>query len=128
MSLKLMTYSISINPGTSAMYMLEYSHILMLQVFEQLQLAISSLRQDRRAEGLHNLLHRDRLGRELILGRAVCCITWSTHVVPMLPLLCGGCLAVLTIPARRLPCPLVGDRCICPAVSLSIPTAAMHLL
>jgi hypothetical protein len=41
------------------------------QVLEQLQLTVCALGQDRRAEGLHNLLDRNRRGSELVLGRAV---------------------------------------------------------
>lgn len=46
------------------------SHILMLEMLQQLQFTVSPLRQDRSAEGLHNLLNRNMLSCELILGRA----------------------------------------------------------
>lgn len=46
------------------------SHILMLEMLQQLQLTVRALRQDRSAEGLHNLLDRNMLACELILGRA----------------------------------------------------------
>jgi hypothetical protein len=42
----------------------------MLEMLQQLQLTVSPLRQDRSAEGLHNLLNRNMLSCELILGRA----------------------------------------------------------
>ena len=47
------------------------SYVLVAQVLEQLQLTVCALGQDRRAEGLHNLLDCDRRSSELILGRAV---------------------------------------------------------
>jgi hypothetical protein len=40
-------------------------------MLEQLQLAVCALRQDRSAEGLHNLLDGDGLASKLVLGRAV---------------------------------------------------------
>ena len=39
-------------------------------MLEELQFSVSTLRQDRRAEGLHDLLDGHRLAGELILGRA----------------------------------------------------------
>lgn len=41
----------------------------MPQVLEQLQLAVGALRQDRSAEGLHDLLDRHGLAGELVLRR-----------------------------------------------------------
>ena len=46
------------------------SHILVSQVFQQLQLAVCSFGENGSAEGLHYLFHRDRLGSKLILCRA----------------------------------------------------------
>lgn len=50
------------------------SHILMLKMLQQLQFTVRPLRQYRSAEGLHNLLDRNMLSCELILGRAVVAI------------------------------------------------------
>jgi hypothetical protein len=47
------------------------THILMLQVLQELQFAVCSLGQDWRAERLHNLLHSDALVGEVIFGGAV---------------------------------------------------------
>ena len=43
----------------------------MLQMLQEFQFSVCPLRQDRRAEGFHDLLHRYRLSGELVLGRAV---------------------------------------------------------
>jgi hypothetical protein len=43
------------------------AHVLMLNVFQKLQLAVGPLRQDRRAEGLHDLLHCDGDACKLVL-------------------------------------------------------------
>ena len=69
MSLKLMTCKFSATPFFC--HFLCQSYILMLKMLQELQLSIRPLRQDRRAERFHNLLHRHRLSGELILGRAV---------------------------------------------------------
>lgn len=42
-------------------------YVLVSQVFEQLQLAVGALRQDRSAERLHDLLDRYGLAGELVL-------------------------------------------------------------
>jgi hypothetical protein len=47
------------------------AYVLVAQVLEQLQLTVCALGQDRRAEGLHDLLDCDGRSSELILGRAV---------------------------------------------------------
>jgi hypothetical protein len=52
----------------------------MAQVLEQLQLTVCALGQDRRAEGLHNLLDCDRRGSELVLGRAVPVVSACPYV------------------------------------------------
>jgi hypothetical protein len=49
----------------------------MLEMLQQLQFTVRPLRQDRSAEGLHNLLDRNMLSCELILGRAVVAINTS---------------------------------------------------
>jgi hypothetical protein len=75
MSLKLMTYwavSSHLTQEWLNAVFVSKSYILMPQVFEQLQLSVCSLGQDRCAEGLHNLLDSDRLSCELIFGRAAC--------------------------------------------------------
>ena len=43
-------------------------YVFMAKVFEQLQLAVGALGEDRRAEGLHDLLDRDGRAGELVLG------------------------------------------------------------
>lgn len=45
------------------------TYILMLQMLQQLQFSVCSLGEYRCAEGLHDLLDRNILSRELILGR-----------------------------------------------------------
>lgn len=55
----------------------------MLQMLEQLQLPVSPLGEDRRAERLHDLLHCYRLAGELILGRAAAGISDISH--PLAP-------------------------------------------
>lgn len=47
-----------------------YTHILMPDVLEKLQLAVRPLAQDGRAKGLHDLLDGHRRARELVFGRA----------------------------------------------------------
>lgn len=49
----------------------ERDDVLVLQVLEQLQLAICPLGEHRGAEGLHDFLDGDILVRELVLGGAV---------------------------------------------------------
>lgn len=46
------------------------TNILVLQVFEKLQLSVGALGQDRSAKGLHDLLDGDILVGELVAGRA----------------------------------------------------------
>jgi hypothetical protein len=45
-----------------------YAYILVSEMLEQLQFAVCALRQDRSAEGLHDLLDGHGLAGELILG------------------------------------------------------------
>lgn len=45
------------------------AYILVLEVLEQLELAVCALREDGCAEGLHDLLHGHRLARELVFCR-----------------------------------------------------------
>jgi len=47
-----------------------YTDIFMSKMFEKLQFTVSSLGEDRRAKGLHNLLDRHGLVCELVLRRA----------------------------------------------------------
>lgn len=42
------------------------TNILVPEMFQELELAVRPLRQNGRAERLHNLLHRDTLVRELV--------------------------------------------------------------
>jgi hypothetical protein len=44
------------------------AHILVPEMLEELQFAVGALRQDRSAEGLHDLLDSHGLAGELILG------------------------------------------------------------
>ena len=48
------------------------AHVLMLNVFQKFQFTVSPLRQDRRAKGLHDLLHCDGDACELVLCGTVC--------------------------------------------------------
>lgn len=64
---------VSTEPGTN---------IFVLEMLEQLQLAVCPLGEHRRAERLHDLLDGDILAGELVLGRAVC------HIITCQPPLC----------------------------------------
>ena len=68
MSLKLMTCGCSAE--VRIVLSLALSYIFVLEMLQQLQLSVCSLGQDRRAEGLHDLLDCHRLSGELILRRA----------------------------------------------------------
>jgi hypothetical protein len=46
------------------------THVLVTEMLEQLQLSVGSLRQDRRAEWLHDLLDRHGLAGQLVARRA----------------------------------------------------------
>lgn len=67
MSLKLMIWGALVSVYTPRV---QISYILVSEMLEELQFSVSTLRQDRRAEGLHDLLDGHRLAGELILGRA----------------------------------------------------------
>lgn len=83
----------------------DQTHILMSQVFEQLELSVCSLGQNRRAEWLHDLLDSHSLAGKLIFGRAG--RAWSARAVyPPVGLL------QLTRPDRTLPCQQAGGQCI----------------
>lgn len=71
-------------------------YIFMLQVLEQLQLSVGALGQDRCAEGLHNLLDRNRLSRKLILGRTV--FSMSSELLPLPGALASPLLVVAYSP------------------------------
>ncbi len=45
------------------------THVLVLNMFQQLEFAISSFAEDRSAEGFHDLLNRDGGACELVLCR-----------------------------------------------------------
>ena len=77
-------------------------------MFEQFQLSIGSFGKDRSAEGFHYLLYSDSLTRELVLGRAICCVSnpQSMRVQHL-----------HTKPARRLPCLPAAGRCTCLSVN-----------
>jgi hypothetical protein len=67
----------------------------MSEMLEQFQLAVSALRQNRSAEGLHDLLDGDGLAGELVLGRAA-----RLSVYASAPTVCKR-----TRRGQRLPCP-----------------------
>lgn len=67
MSLRLMTFAVSADAPSAVG---KATNILVSEVLEELELAVCSLRQDRSAERLHDLLDGDGLTSELILGRA----------------------------------------------------------
>lgn len=47
------------------------THVLVTQMLEQLQLSVGTLRQNRCAEGLHDLLDRHGLAGQLVARRAI---------------------------------------------------------
>jgi hypothetical protein len=47
------------------------THVLVSEMLEQLQLAVGTFREDRSAEGLHDLLDGDRLAGQLVSRRAI---------------------------------------------------------
>jgi hypothetical protein len=47
------------------------TYVLVLEMLEELQLAVCPLGEDRCAEWLHNLLHGNGLAGKLIFGRAI---------------------------------------------------------
>jgi len=68
MSLRLMTLAVSVE---APLILERATNILVPEVLQELELTVCSLRQDRSAKWLHDLLHGDGLAGELILGRAV---------------------------------------------------------
>lgn len=65
MSLRLMIWRVlEFSLGTGCCI----AHILVSKMLQKLQLAVCPLRQDRSAEGLHDLLDGHRLASELVLG------------------------------------------------------------
>jgi hypothetical protein len=65
MSLKEMTYVVL---DVVPLIHIGQTNILVLEMLEQLQLSVCTLRQHRRAKGLHDLLDRNILTGELIFG------------------------------------------------------------
>lgn len=82
------------------------AYVFVLQMLEQFQFSIRSLRQDRRAERLHYLLDSHGLSCELIFGRATCLLV---HALSSL----FASFQIRTIRVQKLPCPLAADRYIC---------------
>lgn len=78
------------------------THILMLEMLKQLQLAVCSLGQDRSAERLHDLLNRDILAGKLIFGGTAHRQFYTSRRHEQ-----------ITKPDQMLPCPPVGGRSIC---------------
>ena len=68
MSLRLMTLERSVWCASKVGGFMWY--ILMSKMLQQLQFSVCAFREDRSAEGFHNLLDRHRLAGELILRRA----------------------------------------------------------
>lgn len=66
-SLRLMTCEMGSAESTGCMQGVSL-YVFMAKVFEQLQLAVSALGEDGRAERLHDLLDRDGRAGELVLG------------------------------------------------------------
>jgi hypothetical protein len=112
MSLREMTYQalagFQDGRANSCMY------IFVLQVLQQLQFAVRSFRQDRRAEGLHDLLDCDILAGKLIFGRTVVRISISNCSAS------SRCRVRIfrTKLDQKLPFQLVGGRNICAIVSV----------
>ena len=67
MSLRLMTY-LFVRPFPRSAHL--YTDIFVSEMLEKLQFTVSSFGEDRRAEGLHNLLDSHGLVCELVLRRA----------------------------------------------------------
>lgn len=89
-----------------------HTYVLVSQVLEQFQFAVGSLGEDRCAERLHNLLHRDGLVGELILGRTVQYSSErsiSSHFLSI----------QLTRQDQKHPCQQAAGRCICRCVNNS---------
>lgn len=82
----------------------------MLEMLQQLQLTVSPLGQDRSAEGLHNLLDRNMLSCELILGRA------GGAVRTAFAQIIGFYWIKHTIRGQMLPCQPAGDPSTCVGV------------
>lgn len=80
----------------------------MSQVLEQLEFSICSLGQDWSAEWLHNLLDRNSLVGELVLGGTTGLVNTRNNAFEQ---------SRLTRRVQRLPCQLVVGRCICATVS-----------
>jgi len=70
MSLSVMTWSKVRPPKTDQLCEQSVTHVLVLQVLEQLELSVCALRQNRCAERLHDLLDGNILVGELIAGGA----------------------------------------------------------
>ena len=68
-SLKLITCCVSAKYLFHPTFILSY--VFVLQMLQEFEFSVCPLRQNRRAERLHDLLHRHRLSGELILRRAV---------------------------------------------------------
>lgn len=73
MSLSVMTWSKVRSSETNQLCEHSVTHVLVFQVLEQLELSVCTLRQNRCAEGLHDLLNSNILVGELIAGGAATC-------------------------------------------------------
>jgi hypothetical protein len=87
------------------------AYILVSEMLEQFELAVCALRQNRSAEGLHDLLDGDGLAGELVLGRAA-----RLSVCASVP---GRCKRTRQV--QRLPCPPAEGQCIY-ATSVLLPS------
>ena len=103
MSLKLITWEWS---TLDLYYSLPKPHIFMTQVLEEFQLSVCALRQDRSAEGFHDLLDSHSLTGELIFCGAM--NRKDQKEAPRIELEGRN-----TRQGQRLPCPQVGGRCTC---------------
>jgi hypothetical protein len=83
-------------------YCLWVAHILVSEMLEELQFAVGALRQDRSAEGLHDLLDSHGLAGELILGRTALMLACNAIVAP-----CKH-----TRQDQKLPCQRAAGQCI----------------
>lgn len=63
-SLKLITFE---NFSSSLVVLQIQSYVLVTEMFQEFEFSVSTLREDRSAERLHDLFHRDGLACELIL-------------------------------------------------------------
>lgn len=96
----------SVRRGLQVTVMARRTHVLVLEMLEQLELAVSSLCEHRGAERLHNLLDGDMLVGELISGRTAAAIGQRVC-------LSSNVVVRRTRQGQKLPSQQAGDQSIC---------------